>query len=320
MSSRAWAAVIALVGAALVCAVAIALVVRGGGGDSGASRLEEPIAASTSISPRIALFGDTVTARVDVTIDSDELDPALVRVKGSFAPWSQVGEPTVVRDATGSTSYVRTSFLLRCLIALCVPTNQSQRFEFKPANVVYEAPAGDSVERLSIDAQWPPLYVHSRLDAASFSERDPLAAPWRADPASLPAVTYRVQPALLMALLVVGGIALVVTAGVLGYRALPSRAEPLEELPPPPPPEPALSPLELALLLLENPAAENGVPDRRRALELVADELAGRGDRKLERTARALAWSEEPPDPHATRALAATFRELVGEVNGGHVE
>lgn len=313
MSRRAAAATLVLAAAAIVGALAAVLVIGSGEGGPAARVGQEPIAASASISPRVALFGDTVTARVDITVDNTELDPELLSVKGSFAPWTRVGEPTLVRQDTDSTSYLRTTFVLRCLSSLCVPTSGSTRFDFKPARARYEAPAGEGTELLVIDAQWPPLLVHSRLDGTSFSERDPLAAPWRADLVSLPAVTYHVRPRLLTGILLAGGVVLILVAGVLGYPALPRRREPAPEPAPAPAPEPALTPLEQALVLLETPAAADGVADRRRALELVADEFAGRGDRQLERTARALAWSEEPPATEATRALAASVRARAGE-------
>jgi hypothetical protein len=308
---------------AVVAVVALALValVTGGNGqgsEAAATGAEAPIAATGSITPRIALFGDTVIARVDVTIDRAQLDPSLVRVKAGFGTWSRVGQPVGERKDSGDTTYLRTTYLLRCLIALCVPSNGTGRYEFNPAKVSYEAPKGDAVERLVIDAHWPVLVVHSRLDASDLTERDPLAAPWRADLVSLPSVTYRIRPGLLTVLLLAGGISLLTAAGALLYRILPRRSAVAPPLPPPPPPRPVLSPLEQALVLLESQDSEDGVAERRRALELVADELAVRDDRALERTARTLAWSEEEPDAEATRTLAATVRAyLVGRENGG---
>ena len=64
------------------------------------------------------------------------------------------------------------------------------------------------------------------------------------------------------------------------------------------------TPLEQALALLEAPAA-NGGQDRRRALELVAEEVERWGDDDLALSARTLAWSEDSPEGDETRALAA---------------
>ena len=96
--------------------------------------------------------------------------------------------------------------------------------------------------------------------------------------------------------------------------------EPEPELPPAPP----LSPLEQALILLEQSIRVDGAADQRRALELVAEELelADWGDRDLARTARALAWSEGVPPANETTRLAARVRtalpreEESAELNG----
>jgi hypothetical protein len=311
-------AVAALVVAVLAIAAALVVAFAVVGNDrpaTGSTAPDDgPIAVSASVAPRVALFGDTISARVDVTVDRAKIDPDSVRVRGTFRPWTPIGEPRREREDSGSTSYVRTTFVLRCLSALCVPADETSRYDFKPAKVTYEPPAGGAGERPVIDAFVPALFVHSRLDAASFTERDPLAAPWRADLVSLPAVTYRVTPWLLTALLSAGGALLILAAGVLGYPLLPLQREPPPE--PPPPPRPILSPLEQALRLLETPPAEDGGAARRRALALVADELATWGDRRLEGRARALAWSEDTPAVEATRALAATVRERAGEEEG----
>jgi hypothetical protein len=310
----------AILGLAFVLALVLAVfgLLSGGKGEKAPGPPgETPIAAIGSLTPRIALFGDTINARVDTTIDNTQLDPSLVRVQARFGTWSQVGDPVVEREDSGRTSYLRTTYLLRCLIALCVPTNGTGRYEFKPAKVRYEAPQGSATERLVIDSQWPVLVVHSRLDASDLSERDPLAAPWRANLVSLPAVTYRIRPGLLAGALLLVGLGLLAAAAVLVYRLLPHRVEALPPTPPPPPPEPVLSPLEQALALLEARGAVDGTEERRRALELVADELAGWDERSLERTARTLAWSEDEPAAEATRALAATVRvQMRGRSNG----
>jgi hypothetical protein len=310
-------AILVLALVAAITLVIVGLVTGGAGEKAGAPAAETPIAAVGSLAPRIVLFGDTVTARVETTIDNTQLDPSLVRVKAGFGTWSQVGNPIVERETSGKTTYLRTTYLLRCLIALCVPTNGTGRYEFKPARVTYEAPQGGATERLVIDSHWPMLIVHSRLDASDLSERDPLAAPWRANLVSLPAVTYRIRPGLLTGLLLLVGLGLLTAAAVLAYRLLPRRVEEPPPAPPPPPPAPVLSPLEQALVLLEAQESADGAEDRRRALELVADELAVWDERSLERAARTLAWSEDEPAPEATRALAATVRtQLEGRSNG----
>ena len=311
---------VALASVAGMTALAVVFAIGLGGGGSptpAPASGQNQVQATAALEPQAGLFGDTVRAWVDVTLDRTQFDPDDLRVSASFAPWAKVGTPTVAREDAGSTTYLRTTYVLRCLEIGCVPANGTMRYRFRPARVVNEAPGGQGTQQLAVDAAWPTLVIHSRLDTSGSAQRDPLAAPWRVDAVSLPAVTYRVPPGALAVLLFLVGAALVGLAVALVYRARPRRA-PLPALPPPPPPPaPRLEPIEHALLLLEAPPGEDGVGNRRRALELVADELAGWGDAGLERTARRLAWSERDPDPEATRELAGRVRAHVEESSDG---
>ena len=113
-----------------------------------------------------------------------------------------------------------------------------------------------------------------------------------------------------LALLLIAGMLLVLAAAVLAYRAIPDARPPPE--PPPAPVPPVASPLEQALALLEAPAAANGAQDRRRALELVADEVERLGDGARD-AARALAWSEDAPEGDSTRVFASRATPTNGE-------
>jgi hypothetical protein len=189
---------------------------------------------------------------------------------------------------------------------------ETEEVDFDPARVSYAASVGDGARRLTADADWPPLVVHSRLAGPDENRTDALASPWRADLLSLPAVSYRVSPVLAIAVLALGGILLLGAAAVILFRLLPEREPPPE---PEPEPEPVASPLEQALALLEAPAT-NGGQDRRRALELVAEEVERWGDDDLALSARTLAWSEGTPDGDETRALAARLRAHLEKTNG----
>ena len=81
-----------------------------------------------------------------------------------------------------------------------------------------------------------------------------------------------------------------------------------------------LSPLEQALVLLENAVRVDGAADQRRALELVAEELerAAWGDTELAQAARALAWSEGVPPVRQTTELAARVRSVLDETYETH--
>jgi hypothetical protein len=108
------------------------------------------------------------------------------------------------------------------------------------------------------------------------------------------------------------GVLFLAASALIVYRALPEREPPPE---PEPEPEPVASPLEQALALLESPAT-NGSHARRRALELVAEEVERWGEDDLALRARTLAWSEGAPEGDETRALAARLRELLERTNG----
>lgn len=299
---------------ALAIAVAVAAAAVGVGVLAVHDRAERPgqpyrIAAEGVLSPPMLAFGDTLTARVDVTLDRRRIDPSSVRVRADFAPWGAVGRPRVTREDAAETTLLRTTWVLQCLISPCVPPRRVAALEWDPALVTYRRGA-------PIRVRWPVLYVQSRLASADASRRRGAQTPWRADVVSLPAVSYRVPPGTLITLLLAAAAILAVSGGVLAYRALPDRrvppAAPVEPTAPPP------TALEQALALLERPVGEDGAADRRRALELVADALTAR-NAELAGTARVLAWSEDVPPSDETSRLAARARaQLTGQDDAQH--
>jgi hypothetical protein len=267
-----------------------------------------PVEVKTTLTPQILLFGDTLTARVDVVVDKARVDPDSVRVRTDFVPWELVAPVERVRRDGRGTALVRTTFQLRCLTSPCVPPRDTAPLDFDAAAVNF---AGGR-----LDVPWPRLVVHSRIPdrnapvtTAGGGQRGGPQFPWTADLLTLPQVTYRVGPGILFPLLLALGAALALGGALLGYRAVPPRRPAPEPLPAPPP-EPALAPLELALLLLEQPPVEDGTADRRRALELVADALADR-DARLALSARRLAWSEDTPPVETTSGLASRARAVL---------
>src|SRR5262245_16673386 len=303
-----------VVAAAVVAALAIVLVTWDRGGtEEEAAGGNDPIAATGTFEPRAVLFGDTVTATLDVTVDKTVVDPDEVEIKTDFGNWKPVGNTRASREDSGDAAYLRTTYTLRCLTRLCVPARDTEEIEFDPAEVSYAALVGGGNQRLTVDAEWPMLIVHTRAGTDTDDRRDVLAAPWRADLLTLPLFSYRISPGLLLALLLLGGIALFAVAGVLVYRAIPDRKPPPE---PEPEPIPVATLLEQALAFLEAPASTNGAPERRRALELVADEVESWGDTKLATTARSLAWSEHAPESATTKAFAAELRNRMESLNG----
>ncbi len=270
------------------------------------------IDGSALLTPRIVLFGDTVRAQIDVVLDRTRVDPDSVRVATAFAPWEIVREPERVRRDVGSATYLRTTYVLRCLTSPCAPPRQAAPLEFDPARIAFTRPAeaGARQVRASIEAEWPLLTVYSRLATAALESSTRSSTPWRVDVVSLPAVSHPVAPGIVLVLLIAGALLLVGTGAALVYMAWPRRAP---VLPPEPEPEPlpVLTPLEQALALLEDAAGEDGAEGRRRSLELVAEALEEWGDDDLAGWARVLAWSEGVPEVEETADLATRVRTVL---------
>jgi hypothetical protein len=280
-----------------------------GGGSAG--RPPSAIQARGALLPGVVLFGDTMTARLDVVLDRSKVDPGSVRVQASFAPWQAVAPPKQVRrDGSAASTYIGKTYVLRCVEADCTSQNDTFVEVFDRARVSYVT--RDGTHKV-MQVRWPQLIVDSRYAQKTLSAAGDTAAPWKAALFSLPSLTYSISPALLYALLLVGGLVLLGAAGGLVYLARRRTTVRAAPAPPPPPPAPLLPPLERALLLLELSERLDGAGDQRRALERVAEELARRGETELARAARALAWSEAPPGTEQTIEFAASARSKVTE-------
>jgi len=325
---------------AVVTAIGVVLVATYDGGDGGTPSTKpvlsdeelagggqapvQPVLARgievrVSIIPRTILFGDTIAGYVDVMVDRRRVDPSSVRVSTDFVPWEVVGEPERVRR-DGATTHLRTTFRLRCTSSPCLPANQSAALEFNRARVSFARVGADAAERTSLGVEWPLLLVYSRFAIANVEGPTGPANPnpWRADFLSLPAVSFRVSPGVLVVVLLVFAGILGVAGVALAYVAIPRRVPALEPEPEPEP-EVILTPLEQALVLLEDANRTNGVEDRRRALELVFEVLVD-DQPELARAARALAWSEDAPLVEDTSGLASRVRTIIDLNGNGRAE
>jgi hypothetical protein len=299
--------VLAGLAAAAASVLVVAFVVSDGADEPRGAQQPE-IRAEARLSPSVALFGDTVTAHVDVVVDKGRVDPDSVRVAARVAPFELVGGQQRLRRDAERSAYVRVSLVLRCLSGTCVPSGQSARYQFEPAQISFTTP--DGVKR-SLDVRLPSLRIYSRFTAlGAGAAQGETSQPWRADLRSLPSVSYRVAPGGLIALLLAGAALAAIAALALAYLAWPRRVPAAPPEPEPEPPPEPLSPLEQALVLLEQSIRVDGAADQRRALELVAEELelAEWGDRDLARAVRALAWSKGIPPVEETTGLAARVR------------
>ncbi|HEU5009383.1 MAG TPA: hypothetical protein VFT33_01665 [Gaiellaceae bacterium] len=290
--------------------------------DGGGSDVPEPTVASPSgiqayadLDTYSVHFGDTVTAKVEVTLDRARVDPDSVRVRADFTPWKPIGPPQVVRRDGRSTTYVETRYTLRCLESFCTTPEEQSLQGFPPARVGYTAlGAGDAKDTpKTVRVAWPQLLVKARYAPPSASQSASQSPTrWQADLLTLPAATYRIGPWGLT-LILLGLAALLAAAAVAIVLRTRPRPTPPVAVAVSGSPGIGMTPLEYALELLEDPARVNGSGDQRRALELVADGLVHRGDGVLGRAARALAWSRSVPKIDETRSVARRARAVFGK-------
>jgi hypothetical protein len=306
-------------GAVALIALAVLLVAWIRGGESTPAAPGPPIQPRADITPRRVLFGDTVTALVEVTLDRDRVDPESVQVTADFKPWKPIREPERLREDGDKTTVLRLTWVLRCLTSGCIATDQAAvQTEniietFGQARLTYRPPEGvGSGEPVSRLVPWPRFLVDARYSQRDAQNAGASTGGWRADLLSMPGVSYNIAPGFLFALLLAGSALLAIGGIAFGRR--------LRRLGPPsaPPsvtasPQPTVTPLERALALLEETARVDGAADQRRALELVAGALSERGAVTLAHASRALAWSPPAPEIPETNGMAARARAALGQ-------
>jgi hypothetical protein len=240
-----------------------------------------PPAYRATLTPREALFGDPLDARVDVVVDPAGSDPAGVRVRVDVRPYV-ASPPRVTRSSAGDLVRLTFAYHLRCLAKACLPGGPERTLEFPPVRISW----GNRTDAL----RWPKLQLGSRVDPKDLAHPVP-----RSEVVRQPPVTWGVRPSLAIGALVGGAVLLLVFPAVLAFgfgRRLWRvwRTSRLERM----------TPLERALELLKRAAAGEEPESSRRALERVAREL---GDDDLGADARRLAWSRTGPDPQAMETL-----------------
>ena len=99
MVIRRRAIIAAAVAAVVVGVVALAAAILGTGGGGSALPNGEPIAATASVDPTVVYFGDETTARIDIAVDRDKVDPDRVRIATDFRPFDRLGQHKTRRDA-----------------------------------------------------------------------------------------------------------------------------------------------------------------------------------------------------------------------------
>jgi hypothetical protein len=286
----------------LVGAVVVAALVATGLGSWNAERpqdaLAHPLAVRTRLVPSAAFFGDPLVAQVAVDLDSRVVAPGSVRVEPSFAPYVQSAPAAVDRTTVGRQETIVYSYTIQCVSDGCLPVG-ARRIVRLPA-VVVTARAGG--RQLTVTAAMPAASVASRLGTSDFRS----ATPQFLHSSLLPPPSYGASPtALALALTVVAGllgagaaVLLGVELAVLARRRSASLEEP--------------APLRSALAFVRDAARRPDAADRRKALELLAETLAGQGNPTLADTAERVAWAEPPPSAERALELADQVETLSG--------
>jgi hypothetical protein len=261
------------------------------------------------LSPQTHLFGERVTAQIELLAKKEEFQPGTETITVDFAPYRIVGSPRKeVRDL-GPDWQLRYAVTLQCLRTVCLPAGETREIEFPDLRIAFKSPPppGRKFKDRRLDqrvsgADLLSLKVATRLGPTDLNE-----ARWRSSLRELPAVSFRVSPGWLTFWLLAGAAVLVaVAAGALGVyvRRVQEQAWIEEEA------EAAAeaSPLEQALDLVLQTSG-NGQPQMERmALEALARELRKEGRGDLADSAERLAWHEEPPSRAAVETLSAEIR------------
>ena len=293
-----------IVAGATVVALVAALTVLMGRDDSGgeAPTLRgELVSTATSFKPRAHLFGEPVTARLDVVFDSALVEPDSVKATPRFDPYT-IASHSESRESFGGITRVRSEYVLTCLTSKCLaPT--SGFLEVPRTRVEYTPRALRNPLIASVD--WPAVRTASRIGVKELEGLELLA-----DVRDVPAVSYRVAPSTVTSV----GYGLAVLLGLAGLVLL-SRALALPAL--------AgsvlarrrarLSPLQRALNLVKRSTERGERADSRRALERLAVELRQTEETDLARTATRLAWRRREPSGSTVEPLSDEVERVIAE-------
>jgi len=272
---------IGIAGAA-VAAVAVAGVLLLGHGTSSANVAPAaPIAVRAAFDPPVVQFGDPVTARLVILLDRGAVRAQTLRIASGLAPLTPLAAPTTTRTVSGRLETVTITQRLSCLTDPCI----AHSLKFPPVRV--------TVSGRQATTRWRPLQVKGRVDAADLAASSP---PFVADTAP-GTPTYAVSPSATAKVLdVVAALAAAGAVALLTWQAL-MRGRRTRRTP-------AGDELARALRLARE-SEQRDVPDRRRALGLLARLLDG----GLGRAASELAWSQPQPEPETVDELVKRVDE-----------
>jgi hypothetical protein len=261
----------------------------------------ELVSTAASFEPRAHLFGERVTARLDIVFDSTRIEPDSVQATPRFDPFT-IASRSESRETLGGTTRVRTEYVLECLTRRCLAP-KSGFLEVPRTRLTYKPRALPDPLIASID--WPPVRTASRIGASDLEGLELLA-----DVRDVPPVSYRVAPSTLTSL----GYGLAVLLGVTGLLLL-SRALALSTLLTSAMARrrARLSPLQRALNLVKRSTEHGERADSRRALERLAVELRQTEEPDLARTATSLAWRRRDPSSPTVGPLSDEVERVIAE-------
>ena len=301
--------VLALAAVVVGAAVALALLLR----DEHAPTIGLPvgddgIAARASLGSRSQLFGQLLTARLDLLVDREVLDPAKITVDALFDPFSTNGAPVTSRRDYDRFTRLRYEYRLDCVTTDCVPEGARKDFDLPSAPVRHEGVPVEVVE-------WPRVTIASRYREpetdVGMRFQGSVDLPWRANVRVRPA-SYSVDPTLLTAALAGLAVLLLFVSLFFVQRAFPSAPFGFRRLR-----RMRLTPLERAIAVLERAQKQGIEREQRLALDRLARELRTGGQHELAGDARELAWTADVPGPDRTARLSEQVRAVIaGGTNG----
>jgi hypothetical protein len=265
----------------------------------------QTVLAAADITPESSLFGDVLTARVDVLVDPRKVDPGSIELTPDFRQYAIKSESRRVEGDVGHGTTVEFFYAIQCITAPCVALTAQQAKAATVTNAVRLPPVkltGRSRDGRAVSESitWPPFVVHSRLSIQEIGLSTPKIEPTFIPPR----LSWRVTPDLIGAGLLSGAVLLVLGAGWLGASTLlgDTRRFRVRRIPS------NLTAVERALRLAEHARKTGELDEERKALERLAVELGrmGRGD--LARQAGRLAWSEDEPAPDSVTELVDAVR------------
>jgi hypothetical protein len=281
----------------------------------------ESLAASATLTPPSQLFATPVHVRVDAVVDRTRIDPERVVLDAHWNPYEPAAPFVRSRTDVGSISRLRWVGDIHCVVLDCVPDpGSAARRQLRPSYVRYRAAEGGPPGPTPVRITWPELTGFSRLDPIHV-QRSAIVSkvglvnrlsvtlpPWQVNSLPVGSDSHRISPTALMWLSLALALALVAAAFGFARPWLPDLS--LRRRQPP------LSRLERAVATVER--SPGGSEERRKALELLADELRSSGRGALAWTATELAWSPSMPEGDRTAALTAEVRRDLERRSNGH--